>query len=362
MNISKHRVAILAAIALSVMILLTLVLAPSRDRFSSGSTYSRSPDGYGAWYAFMEQRGTPIRRWERSFAALENKTPITLLRVRGNFEALEIDPEEQNWIQNGNTLVTLGVWKPVTEAPFSTQIESSQGNVKIETGRRASLEKDENQRLGDRFGAVAWEKIWGKGRAIWVTTPYLAANAYQNEPGNYAFLAQILTETNQPIWVDEYLHGYRDPNAKEEETVVRDWVEYLVRTPLLPISIQGAVILLVAIVAQNRRFGRSQTIDPPEVNNSLAYIQALAGVLRKAKSSEFIAETVGKAEKLALQDRLGLGSNPLEPEALLKAWQEQTGRSATELRSLLQRSQKQRSRSERELLTWLEKWQKIRKL
>ncbi|MGB3237788.1 MAG: DUF4350 domain-containing protein [Geitlerinemataceae cyanobacterium] len=363
MTVSKRRAVIFGAIALGVILLLTLVLAPSRDRLSSGSTYSRAPDGYGAWYAFMEQRGTPVQRWERSFSALENKTPITLLRVRGNFGSSQIDAKERDWIENGNILVTLGVEKTVTPAPFSSQIESSQGNVKIETGRRASLEKEESQLqlLGDRFGAVVWEETLGKGRAIWVTTPYFAANAYQNEPGNFAFLAQVLTETNQPIWVDEYLHGYRELDAEDGETAVQNWSEYLARTPLLPITIQGTIILLVAIVAQNRRFGRPETIEPPEVNNSQAYIQALASVLRKAKSGEFVIETVGKAEQVALQERLGLGSTPLEPEALLQAWQEQTGGDAAQLRSLLQDSPKGRSRSERELLIWLEKWQAVRK-
>ena len=362
MNVSKHRVVRLAGIALAVLMLLTLVLAPSGVRLSSGSTYSRAPDGYGAWYAFMEKRGTPIQRWQRPLAVLEHQTAITLLRVRGNSSQSGIAIGDRKWIEKGNTLVILGVWQPVTEAPFSTQLESSQGNVKIETRRRASGNNGKTQLLGDHFGAVVWKETLDKGQVIWVTTPYLAANAYQNEPGNYAFLAQLLTETNQPIWVDEYIHGYRDPDAQDEETAVRNWLEYLARTPLVPIAIQGGIVLLVAIVAQNRRFGCPQTIDPLEINNSQAYIQALASVLRKAQSSKFVAQTVGKAEQLVLQERLGLGSTPLEPEALLKAWEAQTGRDAAELQSLLRLSRKRRWKSERELLTWLEKWQAIRKL
>ncbi|HIK32059.1 MAG TPA: DUF4350 domain-containing protein [Oscillatoriales cyanobacterium M59_W2019_021] len=361
MNFSKRRLAILAAIALVCLVVLTFFLAPSRDRLSSGSTYSRAPDGYGAWYAFMEKQGTPVRRWERSFAALEKQASITLLRVRGGFGESQLNSAEQQWIERGNTLVTLGVWQPVTEAPFSSSIESSQGEVKIETGRRASLEKEQSQLLGDRFGAIVWEETIKKGRAIWIVTPHFAANAYQNEPGNFSLLAQILTETDRPIWVDEYLHGYRDPEDKKEEVTIENWVDYLAQTPLLPIAVQGGIILLVAIVAQNRRFGRPQPIDPPETNNSKTYIQALGSVLHKAGSREFVAKTIGKAEQLALQEHLGLGTNLLEPEAVLPAWEVQTGRSAAELQSLLQSSSKRKLRSDRQLLNWLEKWKTLRK-
>lgn len=391
MKASKSRNLKFAAIAIAVIVLLTLALAPSRDRLSSGSTYSRSPDGYGAWYGYMEQRGTPIQRWQRPLSALKNySTPITLLRVQGNVprSQFNLDDEVEPWIEQGHTIVTLGVWQLVTAAPFSSEIDSPQGTVKIETRRRA--EKSANSELlGDRFGAVVWQETRGKGRAIWATTPYLAANAYQNEPGNYAFLAQLLTETDQPIWVDEYIHGYRDsdspnapnaqdegyrdshpPNAQEAETSVRSWWQYLAQTPLLVIGIQGGIILLLAIAAQNIRFGQAEAIDPPEVNNSETYIKALASVLRKAQSSAFAIETVGKAEQLALQERLGLGSTLLEPEELLAAWQAQTGRDAAELKLLLPSHRMQNHRkwrslseriSERNLRLWLQKWQQERR-
>lgn len=361
-QVSQPRMVKLGAIALAAIVLLTLVLAPSRDRLSYGSTYSRAPDGYGAWYAFMKKRETPIQRWQQPLSALENKTPITLLRVQGNDANPPVNSEVRQWIEKGHTIVTLGFWQSVTEAPFSTEINSGQGKVKIESRRRAAVENGNTQLLGDRFGAVVWQETRGQGRAIWVTTPYLAANAYQNEPGNYAFLAELLTETNQPIWVDEYIHGHRDPDAEAQETAVGNWLDYLAKTPLLPIAVQGGIILFLAIAAQNRRFGQAEQILPPEVSNSENYIQALASVLRKAQSSEFLTETIGKAEQLALQERLGLGSTLLAPEDLLNAWQVQTGGDAAELQFLLQVNRRRRSLPEHNLRTWLEKWQVIRKL
>jgi len=53
----SNRLVWLAAIALGAIILLTLIVAPSNSKLNIGSTYSRTPDGYGAWYD-----GSPLLR------------------------------------------------------------------------------------------------------------------------------------------------------------------------------------------------------------------------------------------------------------------------------------------------------------
>jgi hypothetical protein len=125
--------------------------------------------------------------------------------------------------------------------------------------------------------------------------------------------------------------------------------------------VQVAILLLVAIWAGNRRFGKPEALPTPVVNNSEAYIQALAAVLQKAESSEFVLEVVGKEEQVQLQKALFLGQEQLDPQSLVNAWMQQTGRPAAELEQVLQmQSQKARIR-ETELLKWLGKWQQIRR-
>ena len=51
----------LTAIAL---ILLTLINAPSSPQ-STGSSYSKTPEGYGAWYEYMEKNGATIDHHRR---------------------------------------------------------------------------------------------------------------------------------------------------------------------------------------------------------------------------------------------------------------------------------------------------------
>lgn len=349
----------LGGVLLAVVVIITLIAAPSNNLITNGSTYNRSPYGYGAWYAFMQQQGTSIQRWQKPFSELASqKNPITLLRINGSTSSPALDDEESDWVKKGNTLVILGVQRQVTGAAFSTLQKSAVGEVKIDTTRRQQPEEGKEVRLGDRFGAVVWQENIGKGQAIFATTPYLAANAYQDYPSNFKYLAQLVN--NHQVYVDEYVHGYKDKESDTSAASDLGWIDYLAKTPLLPILLQIGVLLLVLVWAQNRRFGLPTSIESPVVDNSQAYIQALAGVLQKAECSEFILDVVGKEEQLQLQAKLGLGKIPLEHQALIDNWVQQTNQERSRLQQLLNQQSQKRRLTDKDLLIWLEKWQNVR--
>ncbi|NEQ27811.1 MAG: DUF4350 domain-containing protein [Microcoleus sp. SIO2G3] len=140
MKLSKRQLGVFSAIAVGVIILLTPLAAPGNKTLTSGSTYSRTPDGYGAWYAFMSERGTPVQRWQKPFEDLANrqdvKHPVTLLRVNSTLTNEFLSKAERDWLSKGNTMVILGVHRAVTEAPFSTTHQTEGRTVKIDTRRR----------------------------------------------------------------------------------------------------------------------------------------------------------------------------------------------------------------------------------
>ncbi|MER3435752.1 MAG: DUF4350 domain-containing protein [Leptolyngbya sp. ERB_1_1] len=350
-------------IAIAVIIALTLFIAPRSNRITSGSTFSRSPDGYGAWYAYMQRQGTPIERWRKAPNAIDQITETGNTMIQVDPSGIGIANPDEKWIDRGNTWIVLGISNlAATEAGFSTQHQSDQGLVKIETSRRLIsdervkrliTDKGGKRILGDRFGSIVWEVKQGKGRIIYAVTPFLAANAYQDQPGNFPFLAQLAT--GRKILIDEYSHGYRDETAKTERT--QTWADYLIRTPLSVVLLQAIVIALVLIWAKNRRFGQAKSIENPCVNDSEAYTQALAGVLYKAGRSEFVVDVVGREEQLQIQRSLGIGGGLVDREALINAWVQQTGRPAAELAQLF--PDKQRL-SEQELIKWLAQVREIK--
>ncbi|MBD2448711.1 DUF4350 domain-containing protein [Nostoc sp. FACHB-152] len=353
----SNRIAWIGAIALGVIIILSLVAAPN-TKIYTGSTYNRSADGYGAWYAFMQQQNIAIQRWQKPLENLKvEKTPITLLRVSSYPREPYLLSEEHEFLKKGNTLVILGVKTPVTEATFHSLQQSTFGNVKIATRRRYKIDEKEQQRvsLGDRFGAIVWEEQRDPGKVIFSTTPYLAANAYQDNLSNFQYLASLVKQKGNKLFVDEYIHGYKDADVRESEGE-SDLLSYFAQTPVLPMLMQTLILLLVLIWAKNQRFGKPIALETQVVDNSQAYIQALATVLQKAESSDFVIEMVGKEEQLQLQKALGLGTTPLERQTLLQVWQEKTGTSAVELDAVLKLATRKQRISERELLSWLAKW------
>ncbi|QYO63542.1 hypothetical protein [Leptolyngbya sp. 7M] len=135
---------------------------------------------------------------------------------------------------------------------------------------------------------------------------------------------------------------------------------YLAKTPLALLAIQAAVLLLVLIWGQ-RRLGPAKRLVEPTLDNSEAYVQALSRVLQKANCSDFVVQTIGKAEQFRLQRALGLGSEPVEPQTLVEAWVQQTGQPATELEAVLAPLNQLRRLSNRELLLWLENLQTLQR-
>ncbi len=382
MNFTRRQTMILA-ISLGVIVLLTVMIAPnSGQQRQYGSTYSRAPQGYGAWYAFMQEKGAPIQRWQRPIEELlattdqnsaagqsqektaKPATPITLIRI-----AEDIQPINPNhpWIKQGNVLILLGRRSPISDAPFTSDLDSEKGTIRIETRRRQPITSGQETTttktsaiLSDRFGAIVWQETSGKGRVIYASTPYLAANAYQDFRSNFDLLATLATQPGFPIWVDEYLHGYQDAPTPGRNALQKNVWAYLLRTPLLLVAMQVIVLLLVALWGQRRRFGPPVTLGEPVMDNSKAYIQAMSSVLHRATCSEFVLETVGKAEQLEIQKQLGLGSTLLPIDTVVEAWQRRTRQSGEELRSMLRMSAQHPKLTDQELKKWIETLQRLR--
>jgi hypothetical protein len=385
----------------AALLLLSLLLAPGNSWQQSGSTYNKAPDGYAAWYEYMEKRGVTLERSRQPLTALitvqkAGAAPKTLLQIQPQLtnngrwssrrqleKPSKLDPVEQTWLAAGNHLIILGINQPVRQVNFSSRISSSVGPVKIETGRRATVDPPD-AKLSDRAGAIVWEvpaidqdpqndpkatrPKTPPGRLIYATTAHLGANAYQGEAGNYAFLADLVTQSQTPVIIDEYLHGYRDPEPgskplkdgvlRQQRPPAQSLLGYFAQTPLLPIGVQAIVLVVIAIWARNRRFGRIKSVDLPPVDNSTAYIQALAGALRQANSRSFVMETVNQAELRQLQRQLGFGDTPMTLPELIETWTAQP-QSTADLKSLL-RMQSRGDLSDRDLLLWLQSWQRLR--
>jgi hypothetical protein len=371
----------LGLLALALLLGLLLLAAPATSHRNSGSTWHRGPAGYSAWYEHLQTQGVTVQRWQRPVSELIQRlggegTPLTTL-VQANPapeprpETLVavlpgfVDPSEipgllpwlPDWLATGHQLVVLGVKMPTTAAPFSQTLASAVGPVRVETRRR---HPGPSESLRDDYGAVVWQQGTDSGAFTAVATPHLAANAYQSQPGNLALLTALVAVPGGRVWIDEYLHGYRDDDAIAAELGDRfgsnNWLSYLARTPLVILAAQVLIVTLLALIALNRRLGQRRPLPTTSLDNSQAYIQALAGVLHRSGSPDFVMQTLGQAEQLQLQKSLGLGNTLLPIDQLQAAWEERWGLPSPDL-TVLQRAPV--SRGNRPLRLWLQQLQSL---
>jgi hypothetical protein len=376
-------------LALLALMGLMIFGAPAANRLESGSTWSRSPAGYSAWYASLIDQGVDIQRWQRPVSDLleqlgngaPDSTTTTLIQHSEATEATMVVvlpgfwdmsnvsstlPWLSDWVGAGHQLILLGLRQPATAATFSKTITSDFGAIQLDTRRRhpADLSAADTF-LKDEYGTLIWREIWefqpqggipDTGEVVFVATPFLAANAYLNAPGNFSLLTDLVTRNGGSVWVDEYLHGYRDAEAITTELGSDNFLAYLARTPLTVFTLQAIAMLLLALLALNHRLGQRLTLQEPAVDNSRAYIEALSGVLHKSNSHDFVVHTITQAERARLQKALGLGTTPVTNDQLITSWQQQTGGTAADLAPLLQTRP---PRNDEQIKAWLKQLQSV---
>jgi hypothetical protein len=345
-----------------------------------GSSFSRTPDGYGAWYVDLQKHGIAVKRWQRPLKDLKGKGQT--LVVVSTITSLDISDPLQTWLKAGNTLLLLQKQGSVTNAEFSSRIDQ----VIVETARRHTsnqewaetvlsdcLKNDElstctgklvlgsKTLLADNYGGIVWEYPYEQGRVIETTTAFLGANAYQDAPENYAFLRKLVSPQGQTVLFDEYLHGYIDEEVTKQEKRYKNWWNYFLTTPPFVALIQLGFIVLVLMWGENQRFGAAQLLPVDKQENSEAYIQALAGVLQKARSSEFVLEVLGRAEQLHIQQALGLGNAPVERKLLLSTWSALTQQPASVLSAVIDPPERKQRITQPELSNWLKNVETVRR-
>ncbi len=363
-NSSRWRwlLLLLLGIILGVLGILLVALAPSGR---AGSSFDTSPWGSRQFYEYLEQQGFPVERWQRDYPNLSGQGQI-LIQISGR--PLRLSSDLVQWLGEGNTLVRFYWHGEPTAAPFSQRLATPQGNVLVETRRRLQrrdLPPGDRPLLADEYGIVVYsQQMRENGQQIASVYPWLVANAYGKDTplANFAAVSALLKELPSPttIYFDEWLHGYRRRTPEDVETSpeYRSVFDYLSRSQWLGIGVQLGLILLFLLWQQSQRFGPPLQEQPANPSNSASYISALAGVLQRAQQRNFVRHQLQGQLRHELATKLGLTADPRNPHQLpsdselIRAWQETTGQSPTQLQQLLQ--QEESLSEDRQLVRWLQ--------
>lgn len=349
-----------ALIGLLCLSLVVSIAAPKS--YPNGSSYDSSLSGYAQWYEFMKTQNHPIQRWRRDYSHLQGQKQ-TLIQVADverfqdpNIESAEI----LDWVKQGNTLILLRWGGEVSGAPFRSGLTTPRGVVQIETTRRYQnrSENFDDGLLKDSFGTAIGSETLEKGTVIKSVYPWIGSGIYAQKGANFQVLADLATGQKGTIWVDEWLHGYRDIEKTPAlaKAKPQDLWSYFARRPIAVMAGQGVLLIALLLWGQNQRFGALLRMTPPPRNSSEQYIQALADTLNTHGHTEYVLALLGQSLRDRLRSRLGIvgadGSGETDG-AIATEWAVVTGRPSSELLELLKQSRAQKRLKDSELLAWV---------
>lgn len=137
-------------------------------------------------------------------------------------------------------------------------------------------------RTGDKNIVV--DVPYGAGRVVFVTDPYIIANGGVSLADNLMIAANIVGRTGGTIAFDEYHNGY----GLNENRLL----EFFAGTPIIPIVLQIAVVILLIFFSQSRRFGRAVPEPEPNRLSKLEYVSAMAELQQRTRGYDLVFENI----------------------------------------------------------------------
>ncbi len=314
---------------------LATLLTPSNhsgaEALVENSIHNAGPSGYKAWFLASQKSGLAIASWEDSFDGLrELPTPTTMLIVKPytvTNDSVAFDQKETakllQWVAKGNTLVLLDDFRrvgsgallegfqldlrlpapakpkasnpapalrslslsPQARIPLGAFLKApllSRNVTTLQTGNSGILNAEPILQDVQKHPVLVWLP-YRKGRLILGTITDLGENRYLHQPDNdnYQFLTNLLRQTNNPIVVNEFVHGYAESG---------DLLSYFQKkTPLGGIFAQflmffGLLLWLGFVRWKPVAPMREESPNPDQGAHS-PYINSLAGLYLKSKSA-----------------------------------------------------------------------------
>jgi hypothetical protein len=357
--------------------LLCLVAAVAKESFGDAmdsfvpetapitSTHNKRASGYTGLYELATKMGLQAQRFERSYRYLKSRHGTLVMIGPWESPTLAESKELVRWLAAGNNLVLLDDFatpsSKIILAGLGLEFDPAQPKeevISIAPGVPESKLVDtikapcEGHLSGeiatiarDAGGAVLMQATLGKGRCLVGTLPALCSNQYLSDPaakGNFQFLINWLSSSDQPIYFDEKCHGY---SAGENAFA------FLLKNKVGYLAMQLLIVCLVSIFSLNQRFGQAVPEKSARKISNLEFINGLAYALSRAHSRDAAFAMIFQPFKARLCKALAV--SPHEPAAnLAHAWASASGQPAQELQSLLEQGQAaldQRRLSEDEL-------------
>lgn len=296
---SRDLIVLSGAAALAVALAsAAALLAPPEAPPGTGSTFSAGPHGAKAAYLLLARLGYRVERSFEPMAHLAADAPSTVVIIASPEPvASEADRRAAaRFVERGGTLLATGLagallprftgmtGTPAVDpfAPREVETHQATAHEGLAEGAPSLLMTRE---ASVSLVAAPYEVLYGTparpavlvasigaGRAIWWAGSDPLLNGTISSPGHAELLLNVVGPPGgrRVIW-SEYYHGH-----------ARSLWSYLADTPVVATLGQGMLLAVVALLTFGRRRGPVRPLSVEPRTSVLEFVDALAGLYRKA--------------------------------------------------------------------------------
>ena len=160
--------------------------------------------------------------------------------------------------------------------------------------------------LADKNGAVLVDYVYGNGRIILLSDPYIVTNAGIRANDNLQLAINVLTSYEGLIAFDEYHQG---------RGVTRNaFASYFSGTPVIAIGAQIVLLILLVLWTNARRFGRPLPLPHVDRRSSLEFVASMAELQERSRAFDLAIENIYSRTRRVLARYAGVNYNSSRAE------------------------------------------------
>lgn len=160
--------------------------------------------------------------------------------------------------------------------------------------------------VSDKNGALLVDYVYGDGRVILLSDPYIVTNAGIRSNDNLQLAINALTTYDGLIAFDEYHQG---------RGVTRNaFASYFSGTPVLAIAGQLVLLILLILWTNGRRFARPLPLPQVDRRSSLEFVASMAELQERSRAFDLAIENIYTRTRRVLARYAGVNYNSSRSE------------------------------------------------
>jgi hypothetical protein len=160
--------------------------------------------------------------------------------------------------------------------------------------------------IADSEGALLVDYTYGLGNIVVLTDPYIVANGGLKLNDNFQLAINILAGRGGLIAFDEYHQG--------RGATQNAFTSYFAGTPVLAIAAQVALVLLLVLWTNARRFGRPLPLPYVDRRSTLEFVASMAELQERSRAFDLAIENIYTRMRRVLARYAGVDYNSTRSE------------------------------------------------